>query len=1140
MTGTDDASTISGTSTAYLTETNAVQTATGTLTVTDVDSTTTFVAQTDTAGTNGYGTFSVTTAGVWTYTMDSAQNAFESGSTYTDSVTVATSDGTTQTVTVTMTGTNDAATITGTSTMTLTETDAAQSTTGTLVATDADSATTFVAQTNVAGGNGYGIFSVTTGGVWTYTMNSAQNAFVSGTTYTDSISVATADGTTQTVTVSIVGTNDSATISGDTSGSITDYNTASQSTTGTLTSTDLDGTANLFTAETAAGTYGSFVLATDGSWTYSMTSAQNFDAGSNHTDSFTAYAADGTAQTVTLTIKTPGVASATLTETDAAQSVTGTLSSATYVAQTDASGSNGYGTFTLGTDGAWTYTMDSAQNAFASGTAYTDTLTATDSDGNTTTITVTITGTNDSATISGTSTATLTESDVAQTATGTLTVTDVDSSATFVAQTSVAGTNGYGTFSLTTGGVWTYTMNSAQNAFVSGTNYTDSFTAASADGTTKTVTVTMTGTNDAATFGGTTSASLTETNAAQTASGTLTVTDVDSTATFVAQTLVAGSNGYGKFSITTAGVWTYTMNSAQNAFVDGTTYTDTFTVKSYDGSSQVVTVTITGSDDASTISGTSTATLTESDVVQSTSGTLTVTDIDNSATFVAQADVAGSNGYGKFSVTTAGVWTYTMNSAQDAFVLGTNYTDSLTVTSAGGTTKTVTVTMTGTNDAAVISGTTTYSLTETDAVLTTSGTLTSTDVDGTANLFTAETVSGSYGSLVMTSSGTWTYTAASTYNSMVAGAVVSDTFTVHAADGTSSSITVSITGSNDTPVMSSSTASITLDQGATSQTIATVSASDADLVGALTYSISRQNGDASADYFTVDASTGVVTFTSAAAISTAVDATDTNGDGLMDTPYVIHVIATDDKGAYATETITVNVDMAVAASGLTASLPGSTSSWSFAPQTTTSGDSTVSDGFSMTSTTNSSVYINLPSTVTSLSFTDGSSLTLANNASTGTVTDTSTSNHNFTITTGVTENTLIQVKAASTQTITGVTDTTVDPDLGTSTNYRDDTLQITDAAFSAATFSMSGSSLLITMSGSGAVKTLSEIETVKFTDHTVRIVGASGYASFTEAINQGNTSHAQENDYLYVTTTPTDLTHLTLVSGTTDFYTYHG
>jgi hypothetical protein len=174
---------------------------------------------------------------------------------------------------------------------------------------------------------------------------------------------------------------------------------------------------------------------------------------------------------------------------------------------------------------------------------------------------------------------------------------------------------------------------------------------------------------------------------------------------------------------------------------------------------------------------------------------------------------------------------------------------------------------------------------------------------------------------------------------------------------------------------------------------------------------------------------------------------------------------------------------------------------------------------------------------------------MANDATTGTVTDTSTSNHNFTITTGVTENTLLQVKAASTQTITGVTDTTTDPDLGTSTNYREDTLQITDAAFSASTFSMSGSSLLVTITGSG-VKTLSEVESVMFNDGTtVRVVGADGYASFLEAMNQDNTSHANNGDYIYgasasytPTTTQLDTTQSTYLVqvGTSDFYVYHG
>ncbi len=64
--------------------------------------------------------------------MDSAHDEFVGGQTYTDSLTVATADGTTQVVTVTMTGTNDAAVITGTATAALTETNVAQSTGGTL------------------------------------------------------------------------------------------------------------------------------------------------------------------------------------------------------------------------------------------------------------------------------------------------------------------------------------------------------------------------------------------------------------------------------------------------------------------------------------------------------------------------------------------------------------------------------------------------------------------------------------------------------------------------------------------------------------------------------------------------------------------------------------------------------------------------------------------------------------------------------------------------------------------------------------------------------------------------------------------------------------------------------------------------
>src|SRR5438045_9783174 len=88
--------------------------------------------------------------------MNTDENQYGPDKNHTDSITVATVDGTTQALTVTMHGTNDAAIITGTSTETLTETNVAQSTGGTLSATDVDSSNAFVDRKTVVEGIGYG------------------------------------------------------------------------------------------------------------------------------------------------------------------------------------------------------------------------------------------------------------------------------------------------------------------------------------------------------------------------------------------------------------------------------------------------------------------------------------------------------------------------------------------------------------------------------------------------------------------------------------------------------------------------------------------------------------------------------------------------------------------------------------------------------------------------------------------------------------------------------------------------------------------------------------------------------------------------------------------------------------------------
>ena len=73
------------------------------------------MAQTGVAGTNGYGTFSDRRhRRLDLHHRTAPHDEFVGGTTYTDSFTVATADGTTQVITVSILGTNDAAVITGT------------------------------------------------------------------------------------------------------------------------------------------------------------------------------------------------------------------------------------------------------------------------------------------------------------------------------------------------------------------------------------------------------------------------------------------------------------------------------------------------------------------------------------------------------------------------------------------------------------------------------------------------------------------------------------------------------------------------------------------------------------------------------------------------------------------------------------------------------------------------------------------------------------------------------------------------------------------------------------------------------------------------------------------------------------------
>ena len=214
-------------------------------------------------------------------------------------------------MTVNITGTNDVATLTS-DTKALTESDAVLSTSGTLTLSDLDTTdATVTAQTDTAGT--YGKFSIDANGAWSYTTNDAVNELNANQVVTEVFTVATSDGGSATVTVNITGTNDVATITGTTQGSVTEIGGINNATpgvptaTGQLSSADVDNPINIFQSISGSANYGTYSINSSGAWTYSLnnsnTTVDALNAGESLSDSFVVMSADGTPQTITVSIQ---------------------------------------------------------------------------------------------------------------------------------------------------------------------------------------------------------------------------------------------------------------------------------------------------------------------------------------------------------------------------------------------------------------------------------------------------------------------------------------------------------------------------------------------------------------------------------------------------------------------------------------------------------------------------------------------------------------------------------------------------------------------------------------------------------------------------------------------------------------------
>ncbi|MCP4392625.1 MAG: hypothetical protein GY802_30340, partial [Gammaproteobacteria bacterium] len=307
--------------------------------------------------------------------------------------------------------------------------------------------------------------------------------------------------------------------------------------------------------------------------------------------------------------------------------------------------------------------------------------------------------------------------------------------------------------------------------------------------------------------------------------GDLSSTDADTDDTTLIYTVGDVTNG----TLTINGsAWASGTNDAftQQDIVDGNVlYTHDGTNTTSDGFSYTVEdptgntlagqtfgITVTPVNDAPVIGGIDTGAVIEDTAVVDgdigCSGSLTIADPDVGESSFQAATVTGA--YGDLTIDAAGNWSYSANNARGAIQAldaGESLIDTLTVSAFDGTTHDVVITINGAEDAAVIGGTTTGAVTE-DGTLTASDTLTITDADTSDNPVGFGDVAATpgdngYGDFEITGN-TWTYTLNNGHaaiQALGAGETLNDSYTFTAGDGSSQTVTITIDGAGDAPVI---------------------------------------------------------------------------------------------------------------------------------------------------------------------------------------------------------------------------------------------------------------------------------------------------------------------------------------------------
>ncbi len=776
-------------------------------------------------------------------------------------------------------------------------------------------------------------------GSFTYKPNGAFESLDDGESDTDSFAYKANDGDADsneaTVVITINGVNDAPVAVNDTGTTDEDTNlsVAAPGVLGNDTDADLEPitVAKVEGATANVGTYvnltdgGKVNVASDGSFTFDPDGDfEDLDTGETRTTSFTYQASDDDAESnlATVTITVTGVNDAPVAVDD-----TGTTDEDTNLSvaapgvlgnDTDAEGDtltvaevNGVvadvGTeitltsgakVTLNADGSFTYKPNGAFESLDDGESDTDSFAYKandgDADSNEATVVITINGVNDAPVAVNDTGTTDEDTNLSVAAPGVLgNDTDADLEPITVAKVEGATAN-VGTYvNLTDGGKvnvasdgsFTFDPDGDFEDLDTGETRTTSFTYRASDDDAEsnlaTVTITVTGVNDAPVAVDDTGTTDEDTNLSVAAPGvlgndtdaegdTLTVAEVNGVVADVGTEITLTSGA--KVTLNADGSFTYKPNGAFESLDDGESDTDSFAYKANDGDADsneaTVVITINGVNDAPVAVNDTGTTDEDTNLSVAAPGVLG-NDTDAEGDTLSVAEVNGAVASVGTEITLAsgalltlnadGSYTYKPNGQFESLDDGESDTDTFTYKANDGDLDSnlaiATITINGVNDAPVANDDIASTDEDTNLMVVAPGVL-GNDTDADAETITVARVNGltasvgteitlgSGAKVTLNADGSYTYKPNGAFEGLDTGETATDSFTYKASDGTAESnaatVTITINGVNDAPVAVNDTGSTDED---TNLTVAApgVLGNDTD-ADAETITVARVNG----------------------------------------------------------------------------------------------------------------------------------------------------------------------------------------------------------------------------------------------------------------------------------------------------------